>query len=461
MACQAMHSWTFIGLLGAFLDLAIAYLLLCTSTLAFFTSKVLGFFGLCLPCACNGLFGNPNRNYCMRRLLVDYPLESVSSVRLSVKSKFPFGSIRPKDHDYQLNLKLIRDRDTNSVNGSLVMEGEASCSSLPGSSMEEKDLVLRNESVKGIDAGNESVHVKERRFDVKGKGIVNHGPKNCVRQRRVSCFDPSCGDGESHPSTNHIGNKAIECCSLPVDSGADADHFHDDDETLSITNFTENAIKMLEQALEQKHVAYAALFLELEKERNAAASTTDEAIAMVLCLQEKMASVEMEARQYKRIIEEKLSYDAEEMNILKEILVRRELEKHFLEKRVEAYSSRKHKFSENAIYLESGEQEKNSSASPQEEKVTKTIKTRNVNVVHILYDGENLKQHVNDAFQSSKSSGDMISDMEAHVHDFHVRDGYKDKETLWKNSMSLVDNERLKIYPGVEWLREKFRIVEE
>lgn len=148
----------------------------------------------------------------------------------------------------------------------------------------------------------------------------------------------------------------------------------DDDETLSITNFAENAIKMLEQALEQKHVAYAALFLELEKERNAAASTTDEAIAMVLCLQEKMASVEMEARQYKRIIEEKSSYDVEEMNILKEILVTRELEKHFLEKRVKAYSSRKHKFSENAIYLESEEQEQNSSASQQEEKVTKTIK---------------------------------------------------------------------------------------
>lgn len=130
MACQAMHSWAFIGLVGAFLDLAIAYLLLCASTLAFFASKVLGFFGLCLPCACNGLFGNSNRNYCVKRLFVDYPVESVSSVRLSVKSKFPFGSIWPKDRDYQLNLRLIRDTDTNSVNGFLVMEGAASCSSL-------------------------------------------------------------------------------------------------------------------------------------------------------------------------------------------------------------------------------------------------------------------------------------------------------------------------------------------
>lgn len=45
----------------------------------------------------------------------------------------------------------------------------------------------------------------------------------------------------------------------------------------------------------------------------------------------------MEARQYHRMIEEKSAYDLEEMNILKEILLRREREKHFLEKEVETY----------------------------------------------------------------------------------------------------------------------------
>ncbi|KAJ0113768.1 hypothetical protein Patl1_01594 [Pistacia atlantica] len=45
----------------------------------------------------------------------------------------------------------------------------------------------------------------------------------------------------------------------------------------------------------------------------------------------------MEARQYQRMIEEKCEYEEEEMNIMKDILVRRERENHFLEKEVEAY----------------------------------------------------------------------------------------------------------------------------
>lgn len=99
----------------------------------------------------------------------------------------------------------------------------------------------------------------------------------------------------------------------------------------------QNSIRVLEQALEEEHAARSALYLELEKERNAAATAAEEAMAMILRLQKEKASVEMEARQYQRMIEEKSAYDAEEMNILKEILMRREREKHFLEKEVEAY----------------------------------------------------------------------------------------------------------------------------
>lgn len=96
-----------------------------------------------------------------------------------------------------------------------------------------------------------------------------------------------------------------------------------------------NTIRILEEALEQEHAARSALYLELEKERSAAATAADEAMAMILRLQEEKASIEMEARQYQRMIEEKSAYDAEEMNILKEIVIRREREKHFLEREVE------------------------------------------------------------------------------------------------------------------------------
>lgn len=96
-------------------------------------------------------------------------------------------------------------------------------------------------------------------------------------------------------------------------------------------------IKLLEQALEKERAARAALYIDLEEERSAAASAADEAMAMILRLQKEKAAIEMEARQYQRMIEEKSVYDEEEMNILEEILVRREKEKLFLEKEVEAY----------------------------------------------------------------------------------------------------------------------------
>lgn len=97
------------------------------------------------------------------------------------------------------------------------------------------------------------------------------------------------------------------------------------------------AIRMLEKALEEEKAACAALCHELEKERAAAATAADEAMAMIMRLQKDKASIEMEVRQYQRMIEEKFAYDEEEMNILKEILIRRERENHFLEKELEAY----------------------------------------------------------------------------------------------------------------------------
>ncbi|CAL5395061.1 unnamed protein product [Camellia sinensis] len=393
MACQAVHSWTFSGLVGDFLDLAIAYLLLCASTLAFFASKFLGFLGLFLPCPCNGLFGTSNSNYCLKRLLIDCPIETVSSVQLSVNTKFPFDSIWEKNRDCQMNLKLIRDQN-NCVDGFVEMEGKASCSSISGAwklqNVVERDLILRNDSVRVFDVVNSSVHVKKGRFDLKGKGIVNQRPRNRLRRRRKGLadyakvspvsFDPSFADDRSRSNINREGNNEIECSSLPVNSGADANHFNYDedapvvknfgdrashgfqlDETLHEKKLTErsessyeetkgnvqkelgyegnekNAIRILEQALEEEHAAHAALYLELEKERSAAATAADEVMTMILRIQDEKASIEMEAWQYQRIIEEKSAYDAEEMNILKEILVSRQKEKHFLEREVEAY----------------------------------------------------------------------------------------------------------------------------
>ncbi|CAL5337211.1 unnamed protein product [Camellia sinensis] len=378
------------------------------------------FWGLFLPCPSNGLFGNANSNYCLKRLLIDCPIETVSSVQPSVNTKFPFDSIGAKNPDCQLNLKLIKDQN-NCVDGFVEMEGEASCSSISGArklqNVVERDLILRNELVRGFDAVNSSVHVKKGGFDLKGKGIVNQRPRNGLRRRRKGLADfakvlPVSYD-PSHFSIDRKGNNEIECSSLPVGSGADANHFNwhklcthfktivmnswlvyqilhgilqningsihrtmlrlllircmtmllcvvcdlADEDAPIVKNFGDralhgfhnvqkelgyegnerNAIRILEQALEEEHAARAALYLELEKEGSAAATAADEAMAIILRLQDEKVSIEMEAWQYQRIIEEKSTCDAEEMNICKEILVRRQKEKHFLGREVEAY----------------------------------------------------------------------------------------------------------------------------
>ncbi|ESQ56416.1 hypothetical protein EUTSA_v10026862mg [Eutrema salsugineum] len=98
-----------------------------------------------------------------------------------------------------------------------------------------------------------------------------------------------------------------------------------------------NKVRLLEEVVQAEKLARAALIVELEEERAASASAADEAMAMILRLQAEKASLEMEGKQYERMIEEKFAYDEEEMNILKEILFKREREKHFLEKELETY----------------------------------------------------------------------------------------------------------------------------
>ncbi|KAK1555859.1 hypothetical protein Q3G72_032466 [Acer saccharum] len=364
MSCQAIDSWTFTELVGAFLDLAIAYFLLCGSSLAYFVSKFLGLFALTLPCPCNGRFGNPskntnnNNNKCLQGFLVDCPTKKIANVRFLVKRKLPFNVILA-DH-----LDSLLAKESNFENGRVGSEGEASCGSFS----------------------------KQGRFDVKGKGATTSKRLRLgIRRRRkgavsndqsplVSSFDPLISYAQavlgSPGSVSKVGNEIMEGSSISVPLGGEGveslddgkgvckessgvpsewnDSFNDCkaiendvspvEEIKSDLHWTQGfdgndkyTIRVLEQALDKEHAARLALYRELEKERSAAATAADEAMAMILRLQEEKASIEMETMQYQRMIEEKSAYDAEEMNILKEILLRREREKHFLEKEVEAF----------------------------------------------------------------------------------------------------------------------------
>ena len=113
--------------------------------------------------------------------------------------------------------------------------------------------------------------------------------------------------------------------------------FENFEEKRSVIVSESDKIRTLERALAEEKAACAFLCLELDKERAAAATAADEAMAMISRLQKDKASMEIEARQYERMIDEKFAYDEEEIDILKEILMRRERENHFLEKEIETY----------------------------------------------------------------------------------------------------------------------------
>ncbi|KAF5772549.1 hypothetical protein HanRHA438_Chr13g0589161 [Helianthus annuus] len=146
--------WTFDTLVGDFLDLFIAYFLLCGSTIALFAVKFLGLFGLSLPVNNNnGLFGNPISGF--RSLLVDYPTD--------------------KGSNFNLNGELNVDRGVG--NECMELEGEASC----GSKSDGQKVRSR--------IGDSGILMdKERGFDVKGNGVLNYRLRGGFRQRRKAVF---------------------------------------------------------------------------------------------------------------------------------------------------------------------------------------------------------------------------------------------------------------------------------
>uniref|UniRef100_A0A7N0USK6 GTD-binding domain-containing protein n=1 Tax=Kalanchoe fedtschenkoi TaxID=63787 RepID=A0A7N0USK6_KALFE len=388
MSCSVIRSWTFSKLVGAFLDLAIAYVMLCGSTVAYFASKFLGLFGLNLPCPCNGLFGNPNEAYCVQRFLVEYPAEHISSVHSSVKSKFPFDLICGVEQNCQVKMNRCVSFDDRP----LELEGGASCSSVSDARKPHNSTGW--EMVPKVEASP-----RLSRFDLKRKGVAYQRPKSGIRRRRkvaseydrmssAASYEPRGHDLQGTPKSSFTFNKEINGTKAVEDDFSVADkteaskrHSLDNDTTLedkdwhaedpphtivldlSLSKYRvdnadgtivdefdgsdkegikclgdeENDVKALEQALKEEQAARIAIYLELEKERNAAATAADEAMGMILRLQEEKASIQMQARQYQRMIEEKSAYDAEEMNILKEILVMREREKYVLEKEVVNY----------------------------------------------------------------------------------------------------------------------------
>lgn len=92
--------------------------------------------------------------------------------------------------------------------------------------------------------------------------------------------------------------------------------------------------KELLEALQRERETLSVLYSELEQERNCSATAASEALAMISRLQEEKAAVQMEARQFERMVLEKAMYDQEAIEALNELLVSREEEKLALEEEI-------------------------------------------------------------------------------------------------------------------------------
>lgn len=101
-----------------------------------------------------------------------------------------------------------------------------------------------------------------------------------------------------------------------------------------------STIEQLKTALKAERKALSALYQELEEERSASAIAANQTMAMITRLQEEKAAVQMEALQYQRMMEEQSEYDQEALQLLNDLMVKREREKKELEKELEEYKQK-------------------------------------------------------------------------------------------------------------------------
>ncbi|KAG2708380.1 hypothetical protein I3760_05G190200 [Carya illinoinensis] len=99
----------------------------------------------------------------------------------------------------------------------------------------------------------------------------------------------------------------------------------------------ELTIEKLKSALKAERKALYALYGELEEERSSSAVAANQTMAMINRLQEEKAAMQMEALQYQRMMDEQSEYDQEALQLLNDLMIKREKEKQELEKELEIY----------------------------------------------------------------------------------------------------------------------------
>jgi hypothetical protein len=103
-------------------------------------------------------------------------------------------------------------------------------------------------------------------------------------------------------------------------------------------------VMTLRRMVKMERHKYFSACAEIEKERVAASSAAEEAMAMILRLQSDKSSTEIQANQFRRMVEERQEYDQEVIESLRWDVLQLENQKSFLEHDLGVYKEKLRQF---------------------------------------------------------------------------------------------------------------------
>ncbi|KAK3009282.1 hypothetical protein RJ639_014325 [Escallonia herrerae] len=153
----------------------------------------------------------------------------------------------------------------------------------------------------------------------------NHGFDGRCDSNVSSC---ECGSLKSLMNSNPPMTDTLEETKGSAKSDVDVDSGEEyDDADID----REGDVMALRKIIKMERHRADAACLEVEKERMAASTAAEEAMAMILHLQNEKSLIEMEARQYRRLAQEKQLHDQEVIESLRWIVMKHESERSVLE----------------------------------------------------------------------------------------------------------------------------------
>ncbi|KAH6758393.1 hypothetical protein C2S51_018628 [Perilla frutescens var. frutescens] len=96
-------------------------------------------------------------------------------------------------------------------------------------------------------------------------------------------------------------------------------------------------LNRLKKQVHLDHDSLMAVYMELDKERSAAAVAANNAMAMITRIQQEKAAIQMEALQYQRMMEEQAEYDEEALQIMRDLLIKKEDDLRAMESELDSY----------------------------------------------------------------------------------------------------------------------------